>query len=165
MAKSSIDPRLLERAEAAGLKLEITAGVPTWESFPGIRHQKAVERIAGRIKRPIHCKCECVHALDVDILFPDGSYKRPDVSIWCRMPDELDGAVTLVPEAVVESVEEREAGVASVSAPVHDAAGVVIAAVGISGPIERLTRSPGDRFGAQVTEAARAISGAIVASR
>jgi Uma2 family endonuclease len=104
MAKSSIDPKLLERAEAAGLKLEITAGVPTWESFPGLRHQRTAERIAGKIHRPVHCECACVHAMDVDIIFPDGSYKRPDVSIWCREPDEQDGAVTLVPEAVIEVV-------------------------------------------------------------
>ena len=41
------------------------------------------------------------------------------------------------------SVAEREAGVASVSAPVRGQGGKVIAAVSVSGPIERLTRSPG----------------------
>jgi DNA-binding IclR family transcriptional regulator len=41
------------------------------------------------------------------------------------------------------SVAEREAGVASVSAPVRGPGGRVIAAVSVSGPIERLTRSPG----------------------
>ena len=38
---------------------------------------------------------------------------------------------------------EREPGVASVSAPVRGPGGRVIAAVSVSGPIERLTRSPG----------------------
>jgi DNA-binding IclR family transcriptional regulator len=38
---------------------------------------------------------------------------------------------------------EREPGVASVSAPVRGSGGRVIAAVSVSGPIERLTRSPG----------------------
>lgn len=61
----------------------------------------------------------------------------------------------------VQSVEEREAGVASVSAPVHDADGRVIAAVSISGPVERLTREPGRRFGAQVMSAAAAIATAL----
>ncbi|MBI2169394.1 MAG: IclR family transcriptional regulator [Actinobacteria bacterium] len=56
-----------------------------------------------------------------------------------------------------ESVAEREAGVASVSAPVRDAAGRVIAAVSISGPIERLGRAPGRRHGPAVVDAARAI--------
>lgn len=41
------------------------------------------------------------------------------------------------------SVSEREAGVASVSAPVRGPSGRIIAAVSVSGPIERLTRSPG----------------------
>jgi len=54
----------------------------------------------------------------------------------------------------VASVEEREAGVASVSAPVELADGTVIAAVSISGPIDRMTRQPGSRFGALVVKAA-----------
>ena len=54
-----------------------------------------------------------------------------------------------------ESVAEREAGVASVSAPVFDGPGVVVAAVGVSGPIDRFGASPGKRFGSAVREAAR----------
>jgi DNA-binding IclR family transcriptional regulator len=57
----------------------------------------------------------------------------------------------------VESVAEREAGVASVSAPVRDGDGVVRAALGVSGPIERTTRAPGRRYGAAVVRAARAV--------
>jgi DNA-binding IclR family transcriptional regulator len=41
------------------------------------------------------------------------------------------------------SVAEREQGVASVSAPVRTRDGRVVAAVSVSGPLERLTRSPG----------------------
>jgi len=41
------------------------------------------------------------------------------------------------------SVAEREQGVASVSAPVRRRDGVVLAAVSVSGPLDRLTRSPG----------------------
>jgi DNA-binding IclR family transcriptional regulator len=58
----------------------------------------------------------------------------------------------------VESVAEREPGVASVSAPVADLSGRVIAAVSVSGPIDRTTRSPGRRYGAAVVEAAARIS-------
>jgi DNA-binding IclR family transcriptional regulator len=55
-----------------------------------------------------------------------------------------------------ESVAQREAGVASVSAPVVSD-GRVMAAVGVSGPIERLTREPGARYADAVMAAARRI--------
>ncbi len=42
-----------------------------------------------------------------------------------------------------QSLGEREPGVASVSAPVRGQSGRVIAALSMSGPIERLTRQPG----------------------
>lgn len=51
------------------------------------------------------------------------------------------------------SVAEREAGVASVSAPVRGPGGRVVAAVSVSGPIERLTRSPGRLHAAVVARA------------
>ena len=54
-------------------------------------------------------------------------------------------------DEVVASVEEREPGVASVSAPVRDRTGVVVAAISVSGPVERLSRSPQRRFGGDVS--------------
>ncbi|CAB4363436.1 MAG: helix-turn-helix domain-containing protein [Actinobacteria bacterium] len=60
-----------------------------------------------------------------------------------------------------DSVEEREAGVASVSAAVRDRQGRVVAAVSLSGPVERLTRSPRKSFGAQVQAAAVALAQAL----
>lgn len=57
------------------------------------------------------------------------------------------------------SVAEREAGVASVSAPVRGPAGDVVAAVSVSGPLERLSRSPGRLHAAAVLAAAGEISG------
>jgi DNA-binding IclR family transcriptional regulator len=54
----------------------------------------------------------------------------------------------------IESVGEREPGVASVSAPIVGADGTVVAALSVSGPIERLTRRPGARFGETVAAAA-----------
>jgi DNA-binding IclR family transcriptional regulator len=59
------------------------------------------------------------------------------------------------------SVGEREAGVASVSAPVFDASGVVVAAVSVSGPIDRLTRTPGRLHAEAVVAAARELTKAI----
>jgi len=57
----------------------------------------------------------------------------------------------------VESVGEREAGVASVSAAVRGPGGAPVAAVSVSGPIERTTRRPGSRYGAAVVAAAREV--------
>jgi DNA-binding IclR family transcriptional regulator len=57
-----------------------------------------------------------------------------------------------------QSVGEREPGVASVSAPVLDADGQVVAAVSVSGPIERLGRRPGLRLAAAVQAAGRTLS-------
>ena len=54
----------------------------------------------------------------------------------------------------VQSVGEREEGVASVSAPVHDRQGRVVAAVSLSGPLQRTTSKPGARYGQQVAESA-----------
>lgn len=60
-----------------------------------------------------------------------------------------------------ESVGEREEGVASVSAPVLGPDGAVLAAVGVSGPIQRTSRTPGRRYGAAVVAAARAVESAL----
>jgi DNA-binding IclR family transcriptional regulator len=60
-----------------------------------------------------------------------------------------------------QSVAEREPGVASVSAPVRSASGRVIAAVSVSGPIERLTRQPGRQHAGAVVAAASTLTGAL----
>ena len=57
-----------------------------------------------------------------------------------------------------ESVGERESGVASVSAPVFGPDGSVVAAVSVSGPLDRLTRQPGRLHAAHVVGAGRALS-------
>jgi DNA-binding IclR family transcriptional regulator len=57
----------------------------------------------------------------------------------------------------VASVGEREAGVASVSAAVLSADGQPVAAVSVSGPVERTSRQPGRRYGESVQAAARQI--------
>jgi DNA-binding IclR family transcriptional regulator len=59
-----------------------------------------------------------------------------------------------------ESVAEREAGVASVSAPVFGSDGGLRAAVSASGPISRLGERPGKRLADLVVRAARKIEDA-----
>jgi len=59
-----------------------------------------------------------------------------------------------------ESVEERQRGVASVSAPVYEDGGLV-AAVSVSGPVERTSRAPGRRYAKSVVSAARDIEAAL----
>jgi DNA-binding IclR family transcriptional regulator len=69
-----------------------------------------------------------------------------------------------VPEVLrrgwTESVAERAPGVASVSAPIYEGR-TVVAAVSVSGPIERMTTAPGARFAGAVTRAARAVERAL----
>lgn len=56
-----------------------------------------------------------------------------------------------------QSVAERESGVASVSAPVRNGTGQVIAAVSVSGPVDRIGRRPGARWAANLLAAAEAL--------
>ena len=101
-----LDAKTLAAAAEAGVRLEVTNGLPTWEAQPVYRHQKAVERIARSV-RPSGdgAGCACVHALDVYVQFPAG-LKRPDIAVFCREPAEAeqDAALTMLPEAVVEVV-------------------------------------------------------------
>ncbi|WP_445169580.1 IclR family transcriptional regulator [Mycolicibacterium sp. Dal123E01] len=57
-----------------------------------------------------------------------------------------------------QSAAEREPGVASISAPVRDRSGAVIAAVSVSGPIDRMGRRPGARWAADLVAAADALT-------
>jgi DNA-binding IclR family transcriptional regulator len=57
-----------------------------------------------------------------------------------------------------QSVGEREAGVASVSAGIRSPSGKVVAAVSVSGPLERLSRQPGRMHAPAVMAAAERLS-------
>lgn len=95
--------QMVEAADAVGLRLEMVGGLSVWEASPIIRHQKAIDRIRAAIRPRIGSdSCGCVHYADIQVLFPDGSHKRPDIAIFCREPDEEETEVTLLPEAVIE---------------------------------------------------------------
>lgn len=101
----------------------------------------------------------CIAALEslhgLRTIVPMGASLPLDVGSAGRVLMGTDSAQNLRPW--VESVGEREAGVASVSAPVLDAVGDVVAAVSVSGPIERTTRLPGRKYAVAVVAAARQI--------
>ena len=93
---------------------------------------------------------------------------RTIVSVGASLPLEVGSAgkvLRLDPDALrrgwAESVEERERGVASVSAPVRDGGGGVVAAVSVSGPVERTSRSPGRKYARNLVNAARAVERAL----
>lgn len=90
------------------IKLEITGGVPTWEASPTSRHQWTSYLIQTSIKPSTENDegCACAHLADVYIRFPDGSIKRPDISIFCAMPPIQDEALTVIPEAVIEIISQ-----------------------------------------------------------
>lgn len=92
---------------------------------------------------------------------------RTIVPVGATLPLDRGSAgqvLSLEPAALrrgwAESVEEREKGVTSVSAPVRRD-GTVVAAVSVSGPVERTSRQPGRRYAAAVTAAARSIEAAL----
>ncbi|MGH9279899.1 MAG: IclR family transcriptional regulator [Acidimicrobiales bacterium] len=87
-----------------------------------------------------------------------GKVLRGDARDGVRATQAGDGVrATQAGDGWAESVEERQRGVASVSAPVYDG-GRLVAAVSVSGPVERTTRRPGRRYAAAVVAAAREIT-------
>jgi Uma2 family endonuclease len=97
--------------ELSGVKLELAGGMTTWEAFPSYKHQSRIDRIRETICRRTDAiyDCACTDVSDVYVKFPDGSIKRPDIAIFCREPDEdeQDGAVTLLPEAIIEVISKH----------------------------------------------------------
>ena len=115
----SVPEYLFEDADKIGIKLEVVNGLAIWEASPVILHQNKVDRIreSFRSTKPGTYGCGCFHYPDIDIRFPDGSRKRPDISIYCVEPVEQDKIVTQVPDAVIEIIskdyeaKDREVGV------------------------------------------------------
>jgi DNA-binding IclR family transcriptional regulator len=92
---------------------------------------------------------------------------RTIVAIGASLPMDRGSAAKVLsslPDVLrrgwAESVEEREKGVASVSAPVY-VDGRVAAAVSVSGPVERTSRQPGRKYAPEVMAAAREVEAAL----
>jgi DNA-binding IclR family transcriptional regulator len=92
---------------------------------------------------------------------------RTIVAVGAALPMELgsagrvlSGQADVLRRGWAQSVGERERGVASVSAPVV-VAGTMVAAVSVSGPVERTSRHPGRRYADHVVAAAREIQQAL----
>jgi len=98
---------LVDMADNAGVKLEITRGIPTWEAFPGPRHQKGVLRALMSIERSAGNDCGCFQLPDVYIKFPDGSLRRPDIAVFGQEPPDTDEALERIPEAIVEVLSKE----------------------------------------------------------
>lgn len=116
-------------ADEAGIKIEMVAGVGTWEMMPGIGHQRRIDAIRQTIRKGTNADggCGCFNYSDFYIRFEDGSFKRPDVAIFCTEPEEKDGdhAVTQIPEAVIEVLSKGyEAKDLEIGAPFYLKMGV-----------------------------------------
>lgn len=141
--------RLIAEADAAGFRLEIVQGIPTWETFPVARHQREIRRIQDSF-RPTNigdAECRCITYADVQIRFPDGTRKRPDISVFCREPDEQDSEITLIPEAVIEVLsKDYEAKDLIIGVPFYRQIGIkdVIVLDPISGEVKYYPKGKGE---------------------
>jgi Uma2 family endonuclease len=104
--KSLNVPDLEQLVRDDSVRLEITGGIPTWEAFPGSRHQRIIDRIRASIQPASTNEggCSCDHLSDVLIRFKDDSFKRPDIAIFCTAPPDQDDALTVIPQAVIEII-------------------------------------------------------------
>jgi DNA-binding IclR family transcriptional regulator len=152
-----LGPRLAELSSAAGEDRLLAAAGPvlarlrdiTGESAQLFRREgdlrvcmAAAERQTGlRDSIPVGSQLTMLAGSSAQILL---AWEEPE-----RMNRGLQGAVfdaaalaNIRRRGWAQSVGEREAGVASVSAAVRSPSGKVVAAVSVSGPLERMTRQP-----------------------
>ena len=168
-----LGPRLSELASAAGEDHLLAAAGPvlaalrdkTHESAQLYRRQGDVRICVANAERPIGLRDSIPVGATMSMLGGSGAqvllaWEEPD-----RLHRGLYGAsfnATMLSEVRrrgwAQSVGEREPGVASVSAPVRGPSGRVLAALSISGPIERMGRQPGRQHGPSVMAAANRLS-------
>ena len=168
-----LGPRLAELASAAGEDRLLAATGPvlaalrdhTTESAQLFRRQGDQRICVAAAERPMGLRDSIPVGATVSMLAGSAAqvllaWEEPD-----RLHRGLHGAnFTATVLAAVrrrgwsQSVAEREPGVASVSAPVRGPSGRVLAAVSISGPIERMGRQPGRLHAAAVVASANRLT-------
>lgn len=171
-----LGPRVMDlAASAAGDRLRAAAGPvlarlrdTTGESAQVFRRQGADRVCVAVAERPTGLR----DTIPVGEVLPMKAGSAAQVLLAWDDPDRLArvlptarfSATTLAGvrrRGWAQSVGERERGVASVSAPVRSPRGRVVAAVSVSGPIDRLTRQPGRLHADAVVEAGQALSEAL----
>jgi DNA-binding IclR family transcriptional regulator len=168
-----LGPRLGELSAAAGEDRLLAAAGPvlarlrdiTGESAQLFRRQgdarvcvAAAERPSGlRDSIPVGSQLSMLAGSAAHILM---AWEEPD-----RLHRGLNGAAynaatlaSIRRRGWAQSVGEREPGVASVSAGVRSPSGKVIAAICVSGPLERMTRQPGRMHAPAVMAAAERLT-------
>src|SRR5579875_825178 len=152
-----LGPRLVELGRLASQRRPSLAGaaVPALERLRDRTGESVQLFVAEGGRRVCIVSLESPHSLRT--IVPVGAALPMDRGSAGKV---LRGETEALAAGWAESVEEREVGVASVSAPVF-LDGSVVAAVSVSGPVERTTRSPGARYAKLVTEAAKAVSAAL----
>jgi DNA-binding IclR family transcriptional regulator len=168
-----LGPRLGELSAAAGEDRLLAAAGPvlarqrviTGESAQLFRRQgdarvcvAAAERPSGlRDSIPVGSQLSMLAGSAAHILL---AWEEPD-----RLHRGLNGAAynaatlaSIRRRGWAQSVGEREPGVASVSAGVRSPSGKVIAAISVSGPLERMTRQPGRMHAPAVMAAAERLT-------
>lgn len=157
----ALGPRLAELGAAAvrGRNLE-TAARPALERLREATGESVQLYVARGEYRVCVLSLESPHSLRT--IVPVGAALPMNVGSAGRvLGDDATGEVAR--RGWTQSVEERERGVASVSAPVS-AGGRVVAAVSVSGPVERTSRSPGRKYAVAVVAAAADVARALGAA-
>jgi DNA-binding IclR family transcriptional regulator len=168
-----LGPRLAELASAAGEDRLLAAAAPvltqlrdsTGESAQLYRRQGDQRVCVAAAERPVGLR----DSIPVGSALTMRAGSAAQVLLAWEEPDRLhrglQGArftaaalATVRRRGWAQSVSEREAGVASVSAPVRGPSGRVVAAVGVSGPVERFTRQPGRQHAPAVVTAANRLT-------
>ncbi|GAA4284891.1 IclR family transcriptional regulator [Brevibacterium daeguense] len=171
-----LGPRLAELSSAAGEDRLLAAAGPilnqlrdrTGESAQLFRRQGDLRLCVAAAERPVGLR----DSVPVGATLSMRAGSAAQVLLAWEEPDRLHTGLrgarfsaTILSgvrrRGWAQSIAERERGVASVSAPVRSPSNQVVAAVSISGPVDRLTRQPGRLHAQAVLEAARALSEAL----